>query len=118
MAKYLFGGFEHSLYPVEKNFAAPIYGAYFLTVTPIPKDVPPFFIEMAEDDNLAGPQIIKFYDALKAAGYKPNFTFMSTGVMAGACARHNQRSLARRVLLVARSPRADEAEQVTLAESC
>lgn len=61
------------------NFAAPIYGAYFPSVPPIPKDVPPFFIEMAEDDNLAGPQIIKFYDALKAAGYKPEFHLYEHG---------------------------------------
>jgi acetyl esterase/lipase len=61
------------------NFAAPIYGAYFPSVPPIPKDVPPFFMEMAEDDNLAGPQIIKFYDALKAAGYKPEFHLYEHG---------------------------------------
>lgn len=61
------------------NFAAPIYGAYFPTVPPIPKDVPPFFMEMAEDDNLAGPQIIQFYDALKAAGYKPEFHLYEHG---------------------------------------
>ncbi len=61
------------------NYAAPIYGAYFPAVPPIPKDVPPFFMEMAEDDNLAGPQIIKFYDALKAAGYKPEFHLYEHG---------------------------------------
>jgi acetyl esterase/lipase len=61
------------------NFAAPIYGAYFPIVPPIPKDVPPFFMGMAEDDNLAGPQIIKFYDALKAAGYKPEFHIYDHG---------------------------------------
>ncbi|HMG88248.1 MAG TPA: alpha/beta hydrolase [Terracidiphilus sp.] len=61
------------------NYAAPIYGAYFPSVPPIPKDVPPFFMEMAEDDNLAGPQIIKFYDALKAAGYKPEFHLYEHG---------------------------------------
>ena len=61
------------------NFAAPIYGAYFPSVPPIPKDVPPVFMEMAEDDNLAGPQIIKFYDALKAAGYKPEFHLYEHG---------------------------------------
>ena len=61
------------------NFAAPIYGAYFPIVPPIPKDVPPFFMEMAEDDNLAGPQIIQFYDALKAAGYKPEFHLYEHG---------------------------------------
>ncbi len=61
------------------NYAAPIYGAYFPTIPAIPKDVPPFFMEMAEDDNLAGPQIIKFYDALRAAGYKPEFHLYEHG---------------------------------------
>jgi len=54
------------------NYAAPIYGAPF-PVPSIPKDVPPFFMEMAQDDALAGPQIVAFYDALKTAGYKPEF---------------------------------------------
>jgi acetyl esterase/lipase/quercetin dioxygenase-like cupin family protein len=60
------------------NYAAPIYGAPF-PVPPIPKDVPPFFMEMAQDDTLAGPQIVAFYDALKAAGYKPEFHIYSSG---------------------------------------
>ena len=34
---------------------------------------------MAQDDNLAGPQIVAFYDALKAAGYKPEFHIYSYG---------------------------------------
>jgi acetyl esterase/lipase len=55
------------------NYAAPIYGAPFPDVPPIPKGVPPVFMEMAQDDNLAGPQIVAFYDALKTAGYKPEF---------------------------------------------
>lgn len=60
------------------NYAAPIYGAPF-PVPPIPKEVPPFFMEMAQDDTLAGPQILAFYDALKAAGYKPEFHIYSSG---------------------------------------
>ncbi len=60
------------------NYAAPIYGAPF-PVPPIPQGVPPFFMEMAQDDNLAGPQIVAFYDALKAAGYKPEFHIYSSG---------------------------------------
>jgi acetyl esterase/lipase len=60
------------------NYAAPIYGAPF-PVPPIPKEVPPFFMEMAQDDNLAGPQIVAFYDALKAAGYKPEFHIYEHG---------------------------------------
>lgn len=60
------------------NYAAPIYGAPF-PVPPIQKDVPPFFMEMAQDDNLAGPQIVAMYDALKAAGYKPEFHIYEHG---------------------------------------
>ena len=60
------------------NYAAPIYGAPF-PVPPIPKEVPPFFMEMAQDDTLAGPQIVAFYDALKAAGYEPEFHIYTSG---------------------------------------
>ena len=60
------------------NYAAPIYGAPF-PVPLIPKEVPPFFMEMAQDDTLAGPQIVAFYDALKAAGYKPEFHIYTSG---------------------------------------
>ncbi|MGA7522002.1 MAG: alpha/beta hydrolase [Acidobacteriaceae bacterium] len=61
------------------NYAAPIYGAPFPDVPPIPKGVPPVFMEMAQDDNLAGPQILAFYDAMKAAGYKPEFHIYEHG---------------------------------------
>lgn len=61
------------------NYAAPIYGAPFPDVPPIPKDVPPFFMEMAQDDNLAGPQIVAMYEALKAAGYRPEFHIYEHG---------------------------------------
>jgi len=61
------------------NFAAPIYGAPFPDVPPIPKGLPPFFMAMAQDDNLAGPQIVAFYEALRAAGYKPEFHIYSSG---------------------------------------
>lgn len=61
------------------NYVAPIYGAPF-PVPPIPPTgVPPFFMEMAQDDTLAGPQIVAFYDALKAAGYKPEFHIYNRG---------------------------------------
>jgi acetyl esterase/lipase len=60
------------------NYAAPIYGAPF-PVPPIPKEVPPFFMEMAQDDTLAGPQIVAFYDAIRAAGYKPEFHIYTSG---------------------------------------
>lgn len=61
------------------NYAAPIYGARFPAVPPIPQGLPPFFMAMAQDDTLAGTYIVHFYDALKAAGYKPEFHIYSAG---------------------------------------
>ena len=61
------------------NYAAPIYGATFPDVPPIPIEVPPFFMAMAQDDNLAGPYIVRFYEALKAAGHNPEFHIYNHG---------------------------------------
>lgn len=61
------------------NYAAPIYGATFPDPPPIPKGLPPFFMAMAQDDTLAGPKILSFYDAMKAAGYKPEFHIYASG---------------------------------------
>lgn len=61
------------------NYAAPIYGAPFPDVPPIPQGLPPFFMAMAQDDTLAGTQIVAFHDALKAAGYKPEFHIYNSG---------------------------------------
>ena len=61
------------------NYAAPIYGAPISHVPPIPQGLPPFFMAMAQDDNLAGTFIAAFYDAVKAAGYKPEFHIFSQG---------------------------------------
>jgi acetyl esterase/lipase len=51
------------------NYAALIYGAPISAVPPIPQGLPPFFMAMAQDDTLAGPYIVAFYEALKTAGY-------------------------------------------------
>ncbi len=61
------------------NYAAPIYGATFPDVPSIPKEVPPFFMAMAQDDNLAGPYIVRFYEALKAARHNPEFHIYNHG---------------------------------------
>lgn len=61
------------------NYATPIYGATFPDVPPIPKELPPFFMAMAQDDNLAGPYIVRFYQAFKAAGYNPEFHIHNHG---------------------------------------
>ena len=62
------------------NYAAPIYGGPFNEVPPIPQGLPPIFLAVAADDTGAGPLVSRFYDALRAAGYKPELhVFMSGG---------------------------------------
>jgi acetyl esterase/lipase len=61
------------------NFAAPIYGGPFGVMPPIPAKLPPIFLAWAQDDALALDTVIKFYDALKSAGYKPEAHIFSAG---------------------------------------
>ncbi|HEX9929000.1 MAG TPA: alpha/beta hydrolase [Pyrinomonadaceae bacterium] len=61
------------------NFVAPIYGAPFGKMPEIPAKLPPIFMAWAQDDNLASPAINRFYDALKAAGHKPEVHIYSSG---------------------------------------
>jgi len=62
------------------NYAAPIYGAPISSVPPIPPEgLPPVFMAMAQDDTLAGPMIVRLYEAIKTAGYKPEFHIYSSG---------------------------------------
>ena len=61
------------------NYAAPIYGGPFNEVPPIPPGLPPIFLAVAQDDAGAGPLVTRFYDALKAAGYKPELHVFSSG---------------------------------------
>ena len=61
------------------NFAAPIYGGPFNEVPPIPQGLPPLFLAVAQDDAGAGPLVTRFYDALKAAGYRPELHLFTSG---------------------------------------
>jgi acetyl esterase/lipase len=61
------------------NFAAPIYGGPFGAMPAIPAKLPPIFMAWAEDDDLAGKMMAKFYEALKAAGNKPEVHIYSAG---------------------------------------
>ena len=61
------------------NYAAPIYGGPFNEVPPIPQGLPPIFLAVAQDDAGAGPLVMRFYDALKAAGYRPELHLFSSG---------------------------------------
>jgi acetyl esterase/lipase len=61
------------------NYAAPIYGGPFNEVPPIPQGLPPIFLAVAQDDAGAAPLVTRFYDALKAAGYKPELHVFASG---------------------------------------
>jgi acetyl esterase/lipase len=64
---------------LRPNFAAPIYGGPFGVMPSIPANLPPMFLAWAQDDGLAGPAAAKFYDALKAAGSKPEVHIFGSG---------------------------------------
>jgi acetyl esterase/lipase len=61
------------------NFAAMIYGAPFGVMPAIPGKLPPMFLAWAQDDDVALKPIVKFYDALRAAGHKPEAHIFSSG---------------------------------------
>jgi acetyl esterase/lipase len=61
------------------NFAALIYGGPFGPMPPIPASLPPVFLAWAQDDALVGPLAMKFYEALRAAGHKPEVHIFSAG---------------------------------------
>jgi acetyl esterase/lipase len=64
---------------VRPDFAALIYGAPFGVMPAIPSKLPPIFMAWAQDDTVARRPIVKFYDALTAAGQKPEAHVFSAG---------------------------------------
>jgi acetyl esterase/lipase len=61
------------------NFAAMIYGGPFGDMPAIPAKLPPMFLAWAQDDAKAREPVVKFYDALLAAGHTPETHIYSTG---------------------------------------
>jgi acetyl esterase/lipase len=61
------------------SFAAMIYGGPFGVMPAIPAKLPPMFLAWAQDDPQAREPIVKFYDALAAAGHKPEVHIFSAG---------------------------------------
>jgi acetyl esterase/lipase len=61
------------------SFAAMIYGGPFGAMPSIPPSLPPMFLAWAQDDDLALDPILKFHDALKSAGNKPEVHIYSSG---------------------------------------
>lgn len=61
------------------NFAAMIYGGPFGVMPAIPAKLPPIFLAWAQDDTVALAPVVKFYEALTSAGYKPEVHIFSAG---------------------------------------
>jgi acetyl esterase/lipase len=61
------------------SFAALIYGAPFGAMPRIPPKLPPLFLAWAADDPVALQPILRFRDALAAAGIKPEQHVFSSG---------------------------------------
>lgn len=60
-------------------FAAPIYGGPFGVLPAIPANLPPIFMAWAQDDELVQGPVVKFYEALKASGNKPEVHIYASG---------------------------------------
>lgn len=61
------------------DFAGLLYGGPFGVMPTIPAGLPPMFLAWAEDDAVALDPVVRFQDALKAAGYKPEVHIFSAG---------------------------------------
>jgi acetyl esterase/lipase len=60
-------------------FAAMIYGGPFGRMPAIPAKLPPMFLAWAQDDNVALVPVVRFHEALRAAGHKPEVHVFSAG---------------------------------------
>ncbi len=61
------------------NFAALIYGGPFGRMPSIPAHLPPTFLAWAQDDPVALAPVVRFHDALIAAGHRPEVHVFSAG---------------------------------------
>lgn len=61
------------------DFAAMIYGGPFGAMPHIPPALPPLFMAWAQDDNVALTPVVRFYDALRSAGHRPEVHIFSAG---------------------------------------
>ncbi len=61
------------------SFAALIYGGPFGRMPLIPATLPPMFLAWAQDDAVALAPVVRFHDALKSAGHKPEVHIFSRG---------------------------------------
>jgi acetyl esterase/lipase len=64
---------------LRPSFAAMIYGAPFGKLPAIPATLPPTFLAWAQDDEVALAAIVRFHDALRAAGHRPEVHVFARG---------------------------------------
>jgi acetyl esterase/lipase len=65
--------------PARPSFAALIYGGPFGVMPAIPGKLPPTFMAWAQDDAVALEPVVRFYEALRSAGDKPEVHIFSAG---------------------------------------
>lgn len=61
------------------DFAALLYGGPFGVMPPVPAKLPPVFLAWAQDDPLVLVPVLRFRDALSAAGDRPEIHVFSAG---------------------------------------
>lgn len=61
------------------NFVAFLYGAPFGAMPRIPAKLPPMFLAWAQDDTVVRSLIVRFHDALVAAGHTPEVHIFNRG---------------------------------------
>jgi acetyl esterase/lipase len=61
------------------RFAGILYGAPFGVMPAIPKELPPIFMAWAQDDALTLGPVVRFHDALRTAGHKPEVHVYGAG---------------------------------------
>jgi acetyl esterase/lipase len=61
------------------SFAALIYGGPFGAMPRIPARLPPIFLAWAQDDAVALEPVVRFHEALRSAGHRPEVHIFSAG---------------------------------------
>jgi acetyl esterase/lipase len=61
------------------NYVASIYGAFLPEMPAPPKDAPPFFLTLAEDDPLVQSMVLRLFTSLRDSGAQPELHVYRSG---------------------------------------
>jgi acetyl esterase/lipase len=61
------------------NYVAPIYGAFLPEMSAPPKEAPPFFLAVADDDPLVGSMVFRLFTSLRDEGATPELHAYRSG---------------------------------------